>query len=347
MRLEPPSWWYGSRLADRAKAAALLPAAWCYGVVAQARFTFARPYRPPLPVICVGNFTVGGAGKTPLAIEIARLARDWGCKPAFLTRGFGGQIIGPHRVDINRDTAANVGDEALLLARVAPTFVAQDRPRGARAIEASGADVIIMDDGFQNPSLIKDLSIVAIDGGVGLGNGYVMPAGPLRAPLKAQLRRADAVVAIGGDQKISLPPAIGKHGGVKIVPVLRAQFQPAGDCAWLKMAPVVAFCGIGRPAKFFRTLEELGATVAVALPFPDHHMFTDDDAVALLDAAAQASANLVTTEKDLVRLAAGQGPLSELKAKTRALAVNLAFGSDDQPRLASLLVQALGRAGNG
>lgn len=338
MRLEPPAWWYGVSPADRLKAALLLPAGCLYGTAARARFAFTRGYRSSLPVICIGNFTLGGAGKTPLAIEVARMVRDWGGKPAFLTRGYGGSISGPHRVDVAADTAAHVGDEALLLARAAPTFVAHDRKAGARAIEAAGgADVIIMDDGFQNPSLVKDLTIIAVDAGAGLGNGWVFPAGPLRAPLAVQLRRADAIILIGEENG----GCADLRGGD--VPVMSARIRPAGDTAWLALAPVIAFCGIGRPAKFFNTLEELGARVIATRAFPDHHVFTGEEAGALLDEAARTEATLVTTEKDWVRFDAIEGALSELKAKARPLPIAAAIAPDDQPRLNALLIKAMGR----
>jgi tetraacyldisaccharide 4'-kinase len=350
MRLEPPAWWYGTRPADRLKAALLWPAGCLYGAAARARFAFARPYRSSLPVICIGNFTLGGAGKTPLAIEIARMVRDWGGKPAFLTRGYGGSIAGPHRVDVAADTAAQVGDEALLLARAAPTFVAYDRKAGAQAIEAagarclsdrvkqtSGADVIIMDDGFQNPSLAKDLTIVAVDAGAGLGNGWVFPAGPLRSPLGAQRRRADAIVLIG---EVNGGCADLRDGEV---PVWSARIQPSGDTAWLAQGPIIAFCGIGRPAKFFDTLTELGARVIATRAFPDHHVFAAEEAASLLDQAARAGAALVTTEKDWVRFDASEGALSELKAKTRALPIMAAIAPDDMPQLNALLIKAMGR----
>jgi tetraacyldisaccharide 4'-kinase len=245
-------------------------------------------------------------------------------------------------VDIARDKTADVGDEALLLARVAPTFVAHDRQKGARAIEKAGiADVIIMDDGFQNPSLKKSLSVIAVDSAVGLGNGYIFPAGPLRAPLKAQMRRADVIVMAGEGAELALPKTTAKNGRAHDVPVLHAKFQPAGDIDWLKVASVVAFCGIGRPDKFFRTLEEAGAAVKAAVPYPDHHAFTAEEATSLLETASREGAILVTTEKDMARLEGTEGPLSELKAKTRALPVSLHLDGDSQAKLTSLLLQAL------
>ena len=335
MRLEPPGWWYGSRPSDRLKAALLSPASWAYGFAANARFALTTPYRSRLPVICIGNFTAGGAGKTPLAIVIARMLGDTGCKPAFLTRGYGGRIAGPHEVDPERDTADDVGDEALLLARAAPGFVSADRPAGARAIEVSGADVIIMDDGFQNPSLFKDLALIAVDGAIGLGNRRVLPAGPLRAPLGAQLRRADAVIAIGddaGDEADEFGTSL---------PVLQAAIVPAGDVSWLNDRPVLAFSGIGRPSKFFATLERLGAHIAEAIPFPDHHRFTAEEAATLLAKAESAGAALVTTEKDWVRIDAMEPALARLRAASRTLPITLDLSAENRTILRSLLAKAL------
>jgi tetraacyldisaccharide 4'-kinase len=335
MRLEPPGWWHGKRPIDRITAALLAPAGGLYGTAVRARFAFARPYRSSLPVVCIGNFTAGGAGKTPLALAIARLAVGMGAQPAFLTRGFGGSQAGPHRVEPGRDTAAEVGDEALLLARAAPTIVSRDRAAGAKAIEARGATLIVMDDGFQNPSVAKDLALIAVDAGAGLGNGFVFPAGPLRAPLRFQLRRADAAVLIGEGA-----PMLRQNAGL---PLIEARLRPSGDTAWLKGQRVVAFSGIGRPAKFFATLRESGAELAGAEAFPDHHAFTEAEAVMLIRKAAEAGAMLVTTEKDWVRMASAAGPLAELKARARALPVELVFSAEAQASLTSLLSRVLKR----
>jgi tetraacyldisaccharide 4'-kinase len=337
MRLEPPRWWHGTRPADRLKAALFTPAGLLYATAARARFALAQPYRSRLPVICIGNFTVGGAGKTPLALAVARFAGDLGRQPAFLTRGYGGTIAGPHRIDPSSDGPDLAGDEALLLARVAPTMLAHDRPAGAKAIEAMGADLIVMDDGFQNPSLAKDLTIIAVDAAAGFGNGLVFPAGPLRAPLGYQIGRADAIVVIGEGGK---PLAKRLEGQV---PVIRARLRPIGEVGWLREQPVFAFSGIGRPQKFFDTLAECGAKLAETRAFPDHHRFTEAEALLLIRDAAQAGATLVTTEKDWVRLAAPTGPLAELKARSRVLAVEVAFRADGEDKLLALLRKALGR----
>jgi tetraacyldisaccharide 4'-kinase len=340
MRLEPPRWWHGSSPADRLKAALLTPAGWLFGAVSRGRFALAKPYRSPLPVICVGNFTVGGAGKTPLALAVADIAHGMGQRPAFLTRGYGGGLAGPHRVAPERDSAADVGDEALLLARAAPTVVARARPAGAKAIEALGASLIIMDDGFQNPSLDKDVSIIAIDAGPGLGNGRVFPAGPLRAPLAFQRERASLAVLIGeggGDIEAQL------NGGP---PLIRARLE-LNDGEWLRGARVAAFSGIGRPAKFFATLREGGAELVAADGFPDHHAFTEAEARALLRRANALGATLVTTEKDWVRIGGASAVLAELKATARALPVKLVFTAEDEARLRDVIAPRLSDGGTG
>ena len=338
MRLEPPGWWHGTSPADRLKAALLAPAAWAYGAAAQARFALAKPYRSRLPVICVGNFTVGGAGKTPLALALAEITRGMGHRPAFLTRGYGGSLAGPHKVEPERDSAAEVGDEALLLARAAPTVLARLRPAGAKAIEALDASLIIMDDGFQNPSLEKDIAIVAIDAGTGFGNGRVFPAGPLRAPLDAQRRRAALAVLIGGAGAGDVEA--GLDGGL---PVVKARLRPSESAEWLQGASVAAFSGIGRPGKFFATLRECGAHLVAAEAFPDHHAFTDAEALALVTKAGDLGAILVTTEKDWVRIGATSGPLEELKARARTLPVKLVFAGEGEAWLRDFIGVHLNR----
>jgi tetraacyldisaccharide 4'-kinase len=328
MRLEPPRWWYGRIAGDRAKSLLLAPAGALYGLGVRARFALAKPYRSRLPVICIGNFTVGGAGKTPLALAVVGLLRELGHSPAFLTRGFGGRVAGPHRVDPSRDRFEDVGDEALLLARSAPTIVARNRADGARAIEEIGASVIVMDDGFQNPGLIKDLSLIAVDAGSGFGNGMIFPAGPLRAPLRFQKERADAVIIVGEGGSGDIPELD--------IPLFRASLEPAGDCGWMRTQPVLAFCGIGRPQKFFDTLNATGAAMVAQTAFPDHHPYTDSDARSLLKQAETLGAQLVTTEKDWVRLK-DTGSLGELKASSHSLPVKLSFPADEKERVAELL----------
>jgi tetraacyldisaccharide 4'-kinase len=245
-------------------------------------------------VICVGNLVAGGAGKTPIAIAIAERLIARGKAVHFLSRGYGGREKGLLRVDPARHAAADVGDEPLLLARIAPAWVSRDRAAGAAAAVAAGAQIIVMDDGFQNPGLAKDLSLLAVDGGYGFGNGRVMPAGPLREPLAAGLARADAVALIGTDQcgvADRLPPSL---------PLLRAVLAPIA--AALAGRRVFAFAGIARPEKFFATLQSMGCVLAGRRAFADHHAYGEAEVAALIEEARHADAVPVTTEKDAVRL---------------------------------------------
>jgi tetraacyldisaccharide 4'-kinase len=330
MRLEPPGWWYGHEASDKLKTLLLQPAGLLYGTMSRARFALTKPYRSTLPVVCAGNFTMGGAGKTPLALALAHMVRDLGHRPTFLTRGYGGRLPGPYKVDPARDSAFDVGDEALLLARQAPTILSRDRTAGARAIEALDASIIIMDDGFQNPSLVKDLSFIAIDAAAGIGNARVFPAGPLRAPLSFQIEKASAAVVIGRCHK----PAAFLNGKI---PIIEAHLTPTGDLDWLKAQPVIAFSGIGRPGKFFETLHETGADIVSERAFPDHHNFTEAEARELIDSAKRLAALLVTTEKDWVRIFEAPGPLAELKRLARAVPVALAFSENNKQAILEIL----------
>jgi tetraacyldisaccharide 4'-kinase len=288
--MRPPDFWSSRRLVSTV----LVPAGWIYALATRRRL--ARPgWRAPVPVICVGNIGVGGAGKTPVALELARMLCAAGHRPHFLTRGYRGRERGPVRVDPAKHDAGAVGDEPLLLARVAPAWVARDRAAGARAAAEAGADCIVMDDGFQNPSLEKDLSLVVVDGGYGFGNGRIIPAGPLREPVAAGLARADAVVLVGEDRAEASGHVAGK-------PVLAARIVPDDLAQSVVGRHVVAFCGIGRPEKFFDTVRALGAIVDEEMPYPDHHAFKDEEIMFILEVAARHGAAAVTTEKDHVRL---------------------------------------------
>lgn len=315
----PRFWWRPER---SAAAIALWPAAKLYGQVAAWRMSRTPSFRPPAPVVCVGNFVVGGAGKTPTCLALAKIARGRGLKPGYLTRGYGGSAKGPLLVDLKKHNAATVGDEPLLLAAAAPTVVGGDRVAGARLLMEQSVDLIIMDDGFQNPSLAKDLSLVCVDPEVGIGNGMVIPAGPLRAPLGVQLRRADALIVIGDGERGE--PLI-RTAARAARPVLRASIRPVRVREWRK-EPLLAFAGIGRPEKFFASLAAAGATVKRAVPFADHHRFTEDDAAALLARAEAEKLRLVTTEKDMARLGgATGGALATLREKASAFGVMLEF----------------------
>jgi tetraacyldisaccharide 4'-kinase len=279
----------------------------------------ARPgWRAGVPVICCGNATVGGAGKTTLALDLGR--RLAAHRPAFLTRGHGGRVAGVHRVNPDRDAAGLVGDEALLLAATAPTFVAADRAAGARAAIAAGAGLLIMDDGLQNPTLAKDLSLLVIDGTSGFGNGRVLPAGPLREPVAAAAARAQAAVLIGEDHRgavAALPPGL---------PVLAAGLRQEG-IADLAGARAFAFAGIGIPDKFFAGLRAAGVTLVGTAAFADHHPYGAAEFADLL--ARAAGAVMLTTPKDAVRLPPGA------RAKVRVVGVRLEW--QDPGALAAVL----------
>jgi tetraacyldisaccharide 4'-kinase len=308
---EPAFWW---RKAGAA-AALLSPLAAAYGSVAAARLK-RHGRRVGVPVICIGNLTVGGAGKTPLALSTAAMLQAAGERPALLTRGYGGRLAGPVRVDPAIHRAGDVGDEPLLLARLAPTFVARDRVRGGEAAVESGASIVVMDDGFQNPSLHKDVSILAVDGRRGIGNGCVIPAGPLRAPVAPQLECADALVVVGTENACVAHEAR-RRGRL----VLRAVLEPDGAIA-AGLGRALAFAGIGDPEKFFLTLANAGVAVASARGFPDHHRYTAAEARALCAEADRAGLALVTTEKDMVRLQ-GEAAVAMLAQRARALPVTL------------------------
>jgi tetraacyldisaccharide 4'-kinase len=329
---EPSFWWGEPSLAS----AMLAPLAAIYGAVAQARLG-ARGRRAGAPVVCIGNFTVGGAGKTPTALAVARMLAAAGERPVFLSRGYGGTLAGPVLVDPTRHRVQDVGDEPLLLARMAPTIVARDRVKGAGI--AAGASVIVMDDGFHNPSLAKDFSVLVVDARRGIGNGRVIPAGPLRAPLEAQLTRAHALVVVGASPRAA---AIAAAARARNIPVLQARLRPdAGFIARLGGGRVLAFAGIGDPEKFFATLADAGVAVAATRSFPDHHRYTRGEAKVLCEEAEREGLVLVTTEKDLARLG-GDDEGRQLAAHARALPVTLAF--EDEGRFKSLLLERLAAA---
>ena len=274
----------------------LMPLGSAWDVASRLRRAVARPYRAPVPVICVGNLVAGGSGKTPVALALAVALTTTGLAIRVVTRGYGGRLGGPLLVDPAAHDAAMVGDEALLIAACAPCWVARDRAAGVRHAVATGAGAILLDDGFQNPTVEKDLSLVVVDGEYGFGNRRVIPAGPLREAVAAGLARADAIVLLGD----------GEPDGVRAAgcPILRADLEPV-DGERFADAPIVAFAGIGRPEKFFATLRQVSARVIAAYPFADHHRFGEAEIARLRDAAAQNSARLVTTAKDWVRLPVG------------------------------------------
>jgi len=300
----------------------LAPFAACFIFAGWLRQRFVRPCRASVPVICIGNLTAGGAGKTPAALALMARLRDKGIKAHFLTRGYGGHLSGPVRVDQTSHGARDTGDEALLLAASAPCWVARNRKAGALAAASAGAELLILDDGFQDPHLEKDLSILLIDAQRGFGNGWVMPSGPLREPIQNGLARADAVVIIGDGGNFS---DFGK-------PRLHAHRQLCNPEA-LRGRKIYAFCGIGAPQQFFEMLRNAGAVLTGTQMFPDHHPFTDQQINAILARAEEDGAAAVTTQKDWVRL----GPA----ARQRITAIGMEMVFDDEAALAQLLEKVL------
>jgi len=317
--MRAPEFWQHGGVA----AALLAPVALLYAAAGRLRERSATPWRAPVPVICVGNLTVGGAGKTPTAIAIARILRSWELHVALLSRGYGGALRGPVLVDPAKHDARAVGDEPLLLAQCGPTWVARDRKDGARLAIADGADVLVMDDGLQNPALRKDLSLVVVDGETGFGNARVLPAGPLREPLARGLARAHAFILVGSD-RAGLRTWLAAHA-----PVLSASLVPDATARALAGRKVHAFAGIGRPEKFFATLDAVGARRAASHAFADHHPYTEAEIARLVAAAAADHAIAVTTSKDFVRLPAAQ------RAQVTAVNVDLVF--EDGAELERLL----------
>jgi tetraacyldisaccharide 4'-kinase len=333
--LRAPRFWWRDKPTLLARL--LQPLGFLYG-----RITLQRMRQPGtdagLPVICIGNFIAGGAGKTPTAIAIARLLDERGERPFVLMRGYGGRLAGPVEVDPDRHRAADVGDEPLLMARHVRTVIARDRVAGARLARGLGAGIVVMDDGLQNPSLMKHLRLAVVDGSSGIGNGLCLPAGPLRAPLAAQLSETDAVIIIGpgeaGDRVATLARAHTK-------PVLAAKLTPADRAvSHLHGQKVLALSGIGRPEKFVATLEAAGANVVAEQAHGDHHAYEKADVTAALVTAREHGALVATTEKDWTKLA----PLwpQEARGSLVVVPVSLVFS---EPRAITGLLDHLAKPG--
>lgn len=293
----PPFWWERPDW----RACALYPLSAIYGAVARRRMASAKREKVALPVLCVGNFTVGGTGKTPVAIALAEQARRMGLKPGFLSRGHGGSFSQPHVVDPSHDSARHVGDEPLLLAEHGPVAVTPDRAAGARLLIERGCDFLIMDDGFQSARIHIDYALLVVDGRRGLGNGHVIPGGPVRAPLLAQLRLADALLKMGeGDAAETVVRKAARANK----PVFEAFARPRDPGAFAGRR-FLAFAGIGHPEKFFDTVRAAGGEVLRTRAFPDHHVFANDDFEELARLAEKDGLELITTAKDAVRLRHG------------------------------------------
>ncbi len=320
----PPFWWKKPGLQARL----LWPLSFLYGRVARHRMKHGRRAGVAAPVICVGNFTVGGAGKTPTALALARAAKAMGLTPGFLSRGYGGTLDVTTLVDPAHHRAVDVGDEPLLLAGEAMTVICRKRLQGAQRLVAEGADLIIMDDGFQSARLAVDYALIVIDRRRGIGNGHIVPGGPVRAPIRTQLRHASALMAVGegtaADALVRQAARMGKGvfiGGLKI--------HPEPDLAG---KPVFAYAGIADPEKFFRTVEALGADITGRRVFADHHHLLDDEIADLIADAQKQGAQLVTTAKDIVRLSGHHGRAEELKALSRVITVEMEFDDPQAPR---------------
>ena len=328
---EPDFWWRPG------KGSFLMPLAAIYGGVAAMRLQ-ASGQKAGLPVICLGNLPVGGAGKTPAAIAVVQLLHAAHQRPFFLSRGYGGQLAGPVRVNAALHRAGDVGDEPLLLTRLAPTIVARDRVAGAKFAQFAGASVVVMDDGLQNASLAKDLSIIVVDGRRGIGNGHIIPAGPLRAPLGLQLDRAQAVIVVGPPDGAA---AVVERARRQRLAIFHGRLEPdRGVIAAIGRRKALAFAGIGDPEKFFATLAAAGIDVAERAGFPDHHRYTAVEAADLIARAQAKGLILVTTEKDAMRMA-GEPHLDALAARASALPVRLVIEEVDLFR--QMLLQAVKR----
>jgi tetraacyldisaccharide 4'-kinase len=330
--MREPAFWYRPR---SFKSHLLRPLGALYGAITERRM-MRKGFDAGIPVLCVGNYHVGGAGKTPSVLALTKVLRELGETPVVLSRGYGGRLQGPVMVDRERHTAADIGDEPLMMVREVPVAVARDRLSGVALAKSQGATVILMDDGFQNPRIQKDASLIVIDSERGLGNGKVFPAGPLRAPLKAQMSRTDALVLIGGGQAAD---GVAAEIAARDKPVLRARLRPeAASVAQLFGKRVLAFAGIGDPERFFRTLRNSQIDVARTRPFADHHMFSKAEIDALVADARREALTLVTTEKDLARLRGMEG----LPDDIAPFAVTLEF--DDPAKLRRLISDRLFKA---
>lgn len=322
--MREPYFWrsYDPRSRDSAPVLRLMltPFAMAYAWAGKRRIEKAAPQDAGVPVICVGNLTMGGAGKTPVTAAVRKYFAAKELRVASLSRGYGGSEVGPLKVDAERHASKEVGDEPLMLAASGEAWIAKDRVAGAKAMKASGVDVVVMDDGHQNPALKKALSIVVIDATEPFGNGHVFPKGPLREPVARGLARADAVVLMGDCEPVEALKGFGK-------PVLRARLAPL---AKLPPGRYVAFAGIGRPERFFDSLQAMeGVELVESVPYPDHHVFQPQDLTYLMKLASERDARLITTDKDHVRLS------PQMNTKVMRASVEAKF--EDEAAFAALL----------
>ena len=329
--MRPPRFWTGKHKGPLAPVATTLltPLSSLYAWAGARRIRKTTPTEVPPTVICIGNLSVGGTGKTPIAIAALDLLRGRDIRAHAVTRGYGGTLSGPVRVDLDRHTARETGDEPRLLSRAAPTWISHDRVFGARQAAAAGATAVVLDDGYQNPRLAKDFSLLVIDAEAGWGNGRVFPAGPLREPVSAGLKRASAVIVMLPDPEYV--PDLDALGLAEVeIPVLLAWLEPKAPPP---KGPLLAFAGIGRPQKFYSTLTRAGGEIVETRDFPDHHGYSPRELGDMIDLAASHEARLITTEKDWVRIP------KEYRANIDAFPVQAAFA--ESARFEALLLDAM------
>jgi len=320
--MRTPNHWQNNNVLSRL----LMPFGWIYFQLSLWRHKIARSVDIGVPVICVGNIVAGGAGKTPTVMYLGKLLSKR-LKVAFLTRGYGGAFSGPIKVNPHKHTFQDVGDEALLLSKIAPTWVSKNRLDGGLAAKLDGAQIILMDDGFQNPTIGKTFSILVFDGPYGVGNNQLIPSGPLRETLGRGMSRADAVVIIGEDLH-DLQSKIPEN-----IPLFSVTTSPIISKKLKVAKSVIGFAGIGRPRKFLETLKTLNVEIQDFVPFPDHHKFRNSEIEDLIRRASETGAQLVTTTKDFVRLPPN--------TKNSVIAMDIELNWANQNQIKALLEQVL------
>jgi tetraacyldisaccharide 4'-kinase len=326
--MKTPRFWYPRRGVSKTSLSSdlLVPFSGVFKAGTCIRRAFAKPHHARVPIICIGNVVAGGAGKTPTALALARILKDHGQKPIFVTRGYGGRGDLVY-VDPSHHTAEDVGDEALLLAKSSPTWAGRDRIQAVRQAETHGT-LIIMDDGLQNPSVVSTVSLLVVDGDMGIGNGRIIPAGPLRESFDEALNRVAALIIVGDRDRQNL--AAHAH-----VPVFRARLEPNLPPGFSASGKFIAFAGIARPEKLYMTARGLGLNIVSTVDFPDHHPFSASDIAALRQKAKDIGAQLLTTEKDEVRLPA------DFRAEVQVLPIQLVFDDPDaEDELAQLCLSS-------
>lgn len=309
-----PKYWQNDNIISKL----LTPVGFLYGLATKCRINLIKGYKAKIPVICIGNITAGGVGKTPISMALAQMLQQKGMHPYFISRGYGGRLNGV-LVDLKTMTAKDVGDEPMMLATIAPTVVSSNRAKAAQIAEKHGADILIMDDGFQNPSLKKDISFLVFNGEIGISNGKIIPAGPMRESLESGLKRADAIILIGED-KTNICSKINKT-------IFKAHIKEVKPDE--KSEKVLAFAGIGYPQKFYNSLMKCGLTIEKAYNFPDHHFYQKNELKALIKKANKRGLPIYTTLKDYVKIP------GKFKEQFKVLHINAIF--DEAENLLSFI----------